>query len=160
MFIGDSNTQYCEWHELLGVPIKNRGIAGQSSADLLTRIRDFVACQPDKVFIMIGTVDIGHGVSQSVTLANYTLIIDAVRQTSPASEIFVQSVLPLAAFNSAVVSLNVQLELMCQQKGITFINHYPAMYLNGGLNPAYTYDNTHLTGLGYIVLATILSAYI
>ena len=61
VFLGDSQTNGCEWHELLGMKnVKNRGISSDVIQGFIDRVDPIVEGQPAKVFILGGVNDISH----------------------------------------------------------------------------------------------------
>lgn len=168
IFLGDSITDIAEWSELLKNPkIKNRGISGDKTAGILNRLSEVTDRKPARIFLMIGINDIAEGVPDSVILANYTQIIRRIRLASPATKLYVQSILPTNdAFTefarhqhqeAHIQSVNQQLEILSAQRGCTYVNLYNEMCDNvGKLSSAYTNDGLHLTGAGYQVWKGIL----
>jgi len=74
VFLGDSLTSACEWHELFGnnLTILNRGIGGDTSAGVLKRIPTVAVLRPAAVFLMIGTNDAqALGYAPADTMRNY-----------------------------------------------------------------------------------------
>ena len=56
VFLGNSLTDGCEWHELFADNrIKNRGISGDTASDIHRRLGSVVKGQPAKIFHMAGT---------------------------------------------------------------------------------------------------------
>ena len=97
VFLGNSITQGANWAELFDNPrIINRGISGDVTEGILGRINEIVRHRPSKLFISIGTNDIGMEIPNKVIIENYQEIIKKVRSASPNTEIYVQSILPVA----------------------------------------------------------------
>ena len=58
VFVGDELTEEGRWSELFpGTPVKNRGIAGDTTRDVALRIGQVASGNPGKVFLMIGGKD-------------------------------------------------------------------------------------------------------
>lgn len=97
IFLGDSITDECEWAELLKNPqIKNRGISGDTTMGILHRLEDVLKSQPKKIFLMVGINNFIYDErSPEEVLAGYKQIITKIRDKSPNTEIFIQSVLPV-----------------------------------------------------------------
>jgi hypothetical protein len=62
VLFGDSITEYGKWEEFLaGLPVVNRGIGGETSAQVLERL-DPALNKPKAVALLIGTNDLSIGV--------------------------------------------------------------------------------------------------
>jgi lysophospholipase L1-like esterase len=60
IFLGDINIDFCNWHELFGKSnFKNRCISGDIINGVINRLEEIVESKPKKVFLMIGTNDLG-----------------------------------------------------------------------------------------------------
>lgn len=160
IFLGDSITEGANWQELLNNSyIINRGIGGDTTAGVLNRIDEVIRHRATKIFICIGTNDIAQGIGTSMILNNYMLILDALKDGSPNSELFVQSILPVnlaknAVFghnNKGILAVNKALEELCAKRQIKYINLHPH-FLNdeGKLKAEYTNDGLHLLGNAYL----------
>ena len=63
VMLGDSITEGADWPALLpGVRVHNHGIGGDDTDGVLRRLALVTDRRPGKVFVMIGTNDIGKGV--------------------------------------------------------------------------------------------------
>jgi lysophospholipase L1-like esterase len=151
--------------------IKNRGIKGDYSAHLLSRIGAIALQKPKCIFVEIGINDIGFlGLPPDSVLSNYVKILDRIQTLNPSTKVYVQSLLPLSenpSFspllshkNPEVVKLNEELKKMCICKKVVYIDLHSSFLSNGELNPAYTVDGIHLNEKGYEVWASILSPFI
>lgn len=163
LFIGDSITQGARWNEMFaGLPVRNRGISGDRTDDILRRIDHLTAAPARKVFLKIGTNDIGTGVEESKTLTNYATILDTLQRELPETKVYVQSILPREAENRARVErLNREIAAMAAQRGLTFIDLYPAFLAeDGSIRDELTYDELHLSGEGYRVWQRELEPFV
>jgi lysophospholipase L1-like esterase len=157
VFLGDSLTAGCEWRELFGhrLTILNRGIGGDTSAGVLKRVSGVAALRPVAVFLMIGTND-GQllGYSPADTLHNYRLIIQELRQSSPGTRIYAESILPsrVPKFNKWSEEVNRGLRQLADGASVTFVDLRPVFLdSDGALNERYTFDGIHLNGEGYLL---------
>ncbi len=168
VFLGNSITEGGNWSELFpDKKVLNRGIGGDMTAGVLARMDEIVRHEPSKLFICIGTNDLGFGLENEVIISNYSAIVEAVKKSSPATKIYVQAVLPVGnSFifphrNYKIPPLNALIEKMCSETGVTFINIYDAFTdATGYLNSQYTNDQLHLTGAGYLVWKNELEAFV
>lgn len=168
IFLGNSITEGCNWSEFFPQKnILNRGIGGDITACVLARIDEIVRHKPSKLFICIGTNDLGFGLENVVNISNYKSIIKAVQKASSETVIYVQSVLPvgnnfiLPQRNYKILPLNKQIEKMCNEMDVTYINTYDEFTdTEGYLNSQYTNDKLHLTGAGYLVWKNKIEKYL
>ena len=152
VFFGDSITEGAEWHELFpDVATRNRGIAEETSADLVDRLDTVVAGRPRKLFILVGINDIVFGGSDEDLLANYRTILDRCRSESPETEVIVQSILPAATeLGERIEAVNGRLERLADECGAAFVSFRDAFAGPDGAMPdELSPDGIHLTGEGY-----------
>jgi predicted alpha-1,2-mannosidase len=158
IFLGNSITDGAEWFELLGgnPNIKNRGIGGDDTDGVLGRLNEVTSSKPKKVFIMIGTNDLAYGKSVDHVSENHKEIINRIREASPATKIYMQSVLPVddaihvTRPNASMLEINKRLKAYCEEVGITYIDLVPAFSdEKGKLKKIYSIDGLHLNGAGY-----------
>ena len=172
VMLGNSLTDGCEFNELLGNRhIKNRGIVGDIVQGLIDRIGPIIEGQPKKLFIMGGVNDISHGVTaDSIARVTERLIV-MVKQGSPRTKIYLQSLLPfnndvrewklLKDRDHVVVEANILLEQVARRQGVTWINLYPLFAdENGRLRADLTNDGLHLMGKGYLIWRDAIKPYI
>jgi lysophospholipase L1-like esterase len=153
VFLGDSLTVSGEWGELLGTPIANRGIPGETTALLLARIDRVAALRPRAVFLMIGVNDNTRHVAAGATLRNYRQIVQRIRAVSPETVIYIQSILPTSfrgdTFNAWSMSVNSGLRELCDGSQIMYLDLYRQFLAGSELNLEYSVDGLHLNGKGY-----------
>jgi lysophospholipase L1-like esterase len=151
VFAGDSLTQGCEWGEFYPGAI-NRGIGGDTSVGLLHRISTITELQPRAVFLMIGSNDLFNlHLRPEQSVANVQAIVAQVRQSSPATPVFIQSILPTWRVKENIQSRNVNqgLRSLADGKHVFFLNFYSAFLKGELLDPELTSDGLHLNGQGY-----------
>ncbi|WP_228062122.1 GDSL-type esterase/lipase family protein [Coleofasciculus sp. LEGE 07081] len=170
IFVGDSLTDGGEWVELLGNPsIRNRGISGDTTDGVLNRLDELVESNPPKIFIMIGTNDIwNEGKSATEVAQNYKGILERIKQQTPKTQVFVQSVLPvnnkqyqIKVDNNELMALNRQLQELANQFSFQYIDLYSS-FINeeNQLNSDYTLDGVHLNGQGYLLWKKGIENYV
>ena len=128
VMLGDSITEGADWSALLpGVRIHNHGIGGDDTDGVLRRLALVTDRRPGKVFVMIGTNDIGKGVhSVDEIVVNIATIVDRIRADSPTTEIYLQSVLPRVRRRADQVSgVNRGIEALARDRGATWIDLRP-----------------------------------
>ena len=172
IFIGDSIVEYYPLYELLQTDkrLLNRGIRGYKTDLLLENLDAHLFGQAlDKVFILIGTNDIGKEMPQTETLANLEAIIQEISRDYPLAQIQLLSVLPVnetPAYKSTVYVRSTEKIQALNQAYRQLANAYMnAQFINlydtfldqeGQLRPDYTTDGLHLTIAGYAALSKAL----
>jgi len=168
VFLGNSITFWAEWHELLGNRhIKNRGIPGDTSYGVLERLDEVTGGKPAKVFLMIGINDLARNTPAPVLVENCRRIVSRIRAESPATRIYIQSMLPTNdSFNKlpnhcnkdgVIREVNMELEKLAAAGSTVFIDlHSHFADEAGKLKKELTWDGVHLTSDGYLKWAEIL----
>ncbi|RMG85495.1 MAG: G-D-S-L family lipolytic protein [Bacteroidetes bacterium] len=168
IFLGNSLTAYGEWAELFGRPdLLNRGIPGDGVEGVLARLPEVLRHRPDRIFLMIGINDLFFHEPDRV-LKGYERLIDEIREKSPRTHLFVQSLLPVnndlrpvGIKNETIQKLNKDLADLAKKKSVRFINLYPHFVgPSGALNPRYSLDGIHLNGEGYLIWKAALEKYV
>lgn len=173
VFLGDSITDGCEWAELLdNRHVKNRGISADRSGWLLDRIDTIVAGRPKKLFLMIGTNDLSVGVGPDEVVGNIRKLVVRFQKQSPWTKLYIQSILPVNGadfkkyphhygINPQIIETNRQLEALCREKGIVYIDLWSLLVDGkGNLDSRYTNDGLHLMGSGYLVWKKAVEKYV
>ena len=168
LFLGDSIVEYFPLHELLKTSktLINRGIRGYRSDLLLEHLESLLFGEAvDKVFLLIGTNDIGKEILQQETVKNVESIIQTITRNYPLAEVCLLSVLPVnetATYkkrvhrrnNQKIQVLNHAYQELASYMNVTFVNVYDDLLdETGQLKEAFTTDGLHLTVAGYQVLA-------
>jgi len=156
IFLGNSITEWCEWSELLENPnIKNRGISGDNTIGLLDRLDEVVESQPKKIFIEVGINDIK--ILNTYEIAhNYESIIQIIKQESPSTNIYLQSIIPTNFFDTfhpdTIRALNNQIKRIASENSLIYIDlHDLFLDEKGNFDMTLSYDGIHPNGKGYLV---------
>nr|WP_295924531.1 GDSL-type esterase/lipase family protein [uncultured Dyadobacter sp.] len=168
VFLGNSITFWGEWQQLLrNSHIRNRGIPGDTSYGVLDRLDEITAGKPAKVFLMIGINDLARNTPVNVLIGNCRRIVTSIRSKSPATRVYIQTMLPTndsfhklpqhCNKDGLIREVNAGLEALAKAEGFTFIDLYrhfadPA----GKLKKELTWDGVHLTAEGYLLWAEVL----
>ncbi len=172
VFLGNSITNGCEWHELLGMPNAiNRGISGDIAEGIDLRLDPIIAGKPEKIFLMIGVNDVSHDLSSDSISTSVAAIAKRIRTESPRTKLYVQSLLPINnSFNQYkkltgkeedIRQINVLLKPLVEEMGATWIDLYPHFAdEEGNLRPEFTNDGLHLLGSGYQMWKGLLQPYL
>ena len=150
VFVGNSITDFGLWPEFFdNVKVLNRGIQGLVSQEVVDNIALYASGHPSKIFLMIGINDYQN---TSVVAPNIKKIIQTIKRESPTTTIYVQSVLPcnLNPRQTTPATLNPDIQQVCQEEGVEYIDIYSQMKNTDGSMPSgYTYDSLHPNAEGY-----------
>lgn len=178
VFLGDSITEFYDLNKYYGdMPIIKSGVAGYTTNDLLKRLDKFVyQYNPSKVFILIGTNDLGKEVSNDIIISNIEKIIDNIKENRPYAKIYLQSIYPINDSNidgigdyvsdgnrnnEEICKVNSKLEELAKDKEIVYIDIYSKLIdENNLLDIKYTYDGLHISNDGYELITSILKEYL
>ncbi|MBQ8527968.1 MAG: hypothetical protein IJ429_05775 [Lachnospiraceae bacterium] len=160
VFVGDSITARFEWDEYFtDYTVANRGIDSDVTEGVYNRLDTITSQTPEKIFLMVGINDIRQDIPAETTLSYYEKILDELKTSLPDCEIYIQSVLPVHTStgidNTVVQNLNLSLQQLAEQKGITYLDIYSAV-VDADNNFTYTVDGVHPTGEGYVIWTGIL----
>jgi len=145
-----------------------RGIGGQTSSELLVRMRqDVIDLHPKTVVIMCGTNDIAQNngtISIEHTMGNIISMCELAKVNKIRPVLC--SALPARSFrwnpfvvNSAeqIRKLNALIEAYAKQNKILYVDYYSAMVdKDGGLRNGLSNDNVHPTDAGYEIMEPII----
>jgi glucosylceramidase len=161
IFLGNSITQGGDWAKLTGdSTVINRGIGADITFGLRTRLDDVTKRKPSRLFVLIGINDISKDIPDAVIAAQYRALVDSVKRRSPATRIFVQSILPLNPTvknfpqhydkQPRVVAVNRLIRQMARETGVTYIDLWPIFVdQQNRLDASLTGDGLHLNQQGY-----------
>lgn len=174
VFFGDSITEF--WNlatSFPNLPYLNRGIAGQTTPQLLLRLRpDGIALQPKVILILAGTNDLA-GNTGPMTLAMITDNFRSMAELARVHQIRVifASVLPIHDYGtgrrsqgrppSQIQRLNEWLHRYCLDQGHTYLDYYSQMVDSQQmLRAELSEDGLHPNARGYAVMAPLAFAAI
>lgn len=167
-FLGDSITDGCEWAELTGnIKCTNRGISSDTAWGIMKRIDEVTEGKPAKIFLMIGTNDLDRDKTVPEVREKIGEIIDIIKKQSPATEIYLQSILPVIDYtwgsrnNETIDNMNAELVKLAEQKKVTWVNLAPFFKdEEGALRKDLTEDGLHLNGRGYYLWYSVIRKYL
>jgi lysophospholipase L1-like esterase len=174
VFLGDSITDGWKLAEYFpGRPYVNRGISGQTTPQMLVRLRpDVIALKPKVVVILAGTNDIA-GNTGPMTLEmiedNYATIAELAR--AHGIRVVFASVLPIHDYGKNKVSerrspeqirrLNEWLKAYAAANGHIYLDYYSRMIDEKGMLKAeLAADGLHPNAEGYKIMAPLAEAAI
>jgi lysophospholipase L1-like esterase len=145
-----------------GKPWLNRGIAGQTTDQMLIRFRqDVIGLHPKAVVILAGLNDIAglHGpVAEETILDNLISMNDLARANG--IHVVLASVLPVSGtgrerLRSHISELNELIREHCNQSGAVFLDYYSAMGGDNDLKKELTADGVVPNDAGYRLMAAL-----
>jgi lysophospholipase L1-like esterase len=174
VFYGASMTEFWGRHGssfFPGKPYVNRGISGQTTAQMVVRFRqDVINLRPKIVVILAGTNDIAGNtgpMTPQMTENNWQSMADMAK-TNGIRVIFA-SITPSTDFPwrkglhpaEKIRELNSWLQGYCSLHGFTYLDYYSALAdADGGMKAEYTVDGVHASVKGYEVMAPLAQAAI
>ena len=164
VMLGDSITESGIWQEwFAGMPVLNRGIGGETSADLLRRL-DTAIGRPTAVFLLIGTNDLTLGVSLREIISNVRALLAEIERRAPGTRVVVQSVMPRTPrYREDLHLLNRAYQaIVAEANGdVEYLDLWPALAdEQGDLIKAYGEDRLHLNGPGYAAWVDVLRPHV
>ena len=163
LLAGDSITEGWLGYDIdLGEEVSNHGIGWDTVTGLKSRLPQMLRHNPDKLFILIGTNDIGYKRPAKDMALELTEIVETLLREKPGTKVYIQSVMPRELESlPAVEEINKAYADVAREQGVTYINLTPVFAAaDGTLKPDLTYDGLHLNQNGYEVWAKALKTYI
>jgi lysophospholipase L1-like esterase len=151
-FVGDSITAEGRWQEWFPeLETHNFGVPGDTTDELLERLDEVIATNPDTIFVMIGANDLGQRRSVERIVRNIESALVRLHHELPDARILVQSVLPRGhEYAENVREINRHIWQFAATQKVHYLDLWPLMaFADGELNPEYSSDRLHLTEEGY-----------
>lgn len=160
--------------------IYNRGVRATTTADLLNHIGTLIFdLTPSKIFINIGSNDIGFNVPEEIFLANYDEILYRIKEKLPGTAVYVMAYFPVNTVddfgeekqardqlyahrsNELLETVNAKAEQLAKKNGYEFINVNAGLTdVNGNLRKELTFDGAHMLPKGYAIVLDNLKKYL
>ena len=128
----------------------------------MKRVDQITAGKPKRIFLLIGINDVADSRNTSASIAaKYEELVRLIRQKSPNTQLYVQSVMPinndfkryksLQGRESLIPDLNKRLHDVAVGNGAVFIDLWPVLAdpETGKMRKEFTTDGLHLSGAGY-----------
>lgn len=185
LFTGSSLMEQFPINELLMTNdmrqvIYNRGIGGFTTTDMLQHMEEMVfGTEPSRIFINIGTNDIGNPAYRlEDLLERYARILSIIQERLPEAEIYVMAYYPVnetdkipdgewgkTAFvtrtNENITFANDAVEKLVKRMGCRFINVNEGLTdEDGKLKKEFTIEGIHMYANGYQVVLDNLKQYL
>ena len=169
VFLGDEVTEY--WGRgqakfFPGKPYLNRGIAGQTTPQMLVRLRqDVVALKPKVVVILAGANDIASltsPVTQAMTAENMMSVVELAKANgirvvlsslTPVCDCFTPQT--LLRPQGKIIGINGWLKEYAQESGSVYLNYYSALADGRNMKKELTSDGLLPNDAGYAVMAPL-----
>jgi lysophospholipase L1-like esterase len=172
VFTGDSITDYWRLNEYFpGQDFVNRGIAGQTTTQILARFQqDVIALHPKAVIVLAGTNDIGRNVPLAQIEDNLSLMGDVAK--AHGIRVAFASVMPVSDYHkdtdprneqvaihptATIKALNAWIADHCRAEGFVYIDYYAALVdTSGFLQADVSDDGLHPNGKGYRIMSPLV----
>jgi lysophospholipase L1-like esterase len=149
-----------------GKPYLNRGIGGQTSAQMLVRLRqDVINLHPAAVVFLESTNDVSQNMTPEASEDNYQSIAELAKANG--IKIILTSITPSSHFpwNPAmhpaetIRERNAWLKNYAATHSLVYVDFYPALAdAEGGMKADLTVDGVHPNKEGYAVMAPLVEA--
>ncbi len=166
VFLGDSITEMCEWHEFFPeVRVINRGVSGDSTRGVLQRVDQITALEPSKVFFAIGVNDLQRHYHPGEVVRNIAETVKKLKKVTGA-RVYLQSILPVMEYkletgilNQTIDAVNHELQQIALENGAEYIdNNILLSDETGNLAPQFSEDGLHINGAAYKLWAENIRA--
>jgi lysophospholipase L1-like esterase len=166
VMVGDSLTAEAPWNEIFpGVQIANRGVDGDTTANILLRMDTILSVSPKTAMIMAGINDLRNSTAPDTVADNYQKIVATLRQAGIA--VVIQSTLECNrricgdAVVDQVQKLNAKLKGLADRGGLAYVDIASDLSSRSeGLLPSLTSDGVHLLPAGYVKWASKIRPYV
>lgn len=176
IFYGDSVTQcYDIEHFFPDLPVVNTAHWGYLTPTLLDEVEERVlAYNPTKVFLLMGTNDLGYSDSTDEEIfKNIKKVVEIIKKDRKNVKIYIQSIYPVNETididanvwhireNGRIRNINSMLEEYCKENKLTYIDVYSALQEeDGSIKEEYTVEGLHITYDGYKKITEVLDKYV
>jgi len=163
IFIGTSLTEGFALRSTFdNIHLKNMGFAGLETDRILKNLKRIIVRKPPKIFLEAGINDVRNGKRMEDAYNNFVQMCMVVKAASPATKLYVQSVLPTLSnqFNQKIKAYNLRVANYCLTNHVVYIDIYDCFLVDNKLNALATTDGIHLTPYGYYLWKKQLEKYI
>lgn len=189
LFVGSSLMEFFPINEMqltlgIGRVIYNRGIAATTIDDLLAAMDECIFdLEPSKIFINIGSNDIGsggpEGYKKENLIAKYNKIMDQIKERLPECEVYVMAYYPINAkadygldksmkdtmfatrTNLNIMEANEAVEELANKHGFNFINVNEGLTdEEGNLKAELSMEGLHLWPNAYSIVLGNMKKYL
>ena len=182
VFLGNSITEGAgDWNKRFRTDnIVNRGISGDITKGIIARLEEIIYYKPIAIFLLIGINDIFNSwednpdrdkVTESSVASNIGKIVSIIKNESPSTKIFVQTILPIdpesyikenGFYPKHSIPLSEQInninKLLKANDKLNLIDLHSAFVDHRGyINIKYSNDGVHLNEAGYLNWVNFIS---
>jgi lysophospholipase L1-like esterase len=176
VFYGDSVTDFWGRREdtgefFPGKPYINRGISGQTTAQMVLRFRqDVIDLHPAAAVILAGTDDIAGNtgpMTAEMTEDNFRSMVELAKANG--IRVILASLTPTSDYpwrrglapGAKIKVLNDWLQGYCADRSLTYLDYYSSMAnATGGMKPGISFDGLHPNAKGYAIMTPLAQAAI
>lgn len=165
----------------LPLHIYNRGVRATTTEDLLEFLGTLIFdLNPSKIFMNIGTNDIGFGFSEDKTLANYQAILNKIKEKLPNAEVYVMKFYPINVVdeftdprsgekgrfsdqrtNENLAEMSDKIGQLAKKAGYQYIDAKAHLAdSTGNLRKELSFDGVHMLPTGYEIVLDNLMPYL
>ena len=176
LFLGDSITDFYDLDKYFNdYKVVNSGISGNQTSDIYKDIKKRAyVYNPSTIFLLIGTNDLEHDVSNEDIIKNIKNIIKSLNENLPNATVYLESIYPInnekdskinhssvgKRKNKDIVLINSELKQYCNDKNCTYLDMYSLLEdKDGNLKLEYTKEGLHMSDKGYEVITKELKKY-
>lgn len=177
VFVGDSITDLYpldSYYADLPLASYNRGISGDMTQGVIDRLQASIFdIEPSVIVLMIGTNDVNWGVEIEEIIKNYRIILDEIKKTQPAVELYFMSVIPqnkdiektsnltASQNNDKIKIVNEEIKKLCAEYEHTYIDLFSALIdQEGYLKKECSNDGLHLNAGGFEIWTAFLKPHL
>lgn len=174
VFAGDSITDYYDLNKYFKYDNKiiiNSGISGYQTSNILKRYNNVIKqYNADKIFLMIGTNDLGAGLDREDIINNIKKILSDCKRDNKNVKLYYETIYPVnrslrksndKRYNSDIIYINSEMKKYCNANGIKYLDIYSILEdEKGSLKNEFTSDGLHLNDEGYKVISSFLRQYV
>ncbi|MCM1372382.1 MAG: GDSL-type esterase/lipase family protein [Bacteroides sp.] len=169
LFLGNSITDMHCWPEVFKtssgeyLPIVNRGNSGTISIEQSDNLETYLVNKPKKIFMMIGTNDIGSNITPEQVLANVNSMVTRIHLRYPDVKVYIYSILNNSTGNRRPEDWLKANELFkayaSEKENVTYVDLYDKL-INVATDSKWSYDHLHLTAGAYRVWCEAICQYL
>lgn len=176
MFLGDSLTEFYRTSDYFyNFDVANRGVAGDTISGVKSRLENQVfPVKPNKLFLMIGTNDLGLKAKVDDIVKGNIEIIETIQKNMPSTKLYLWSIPPVNVkatkaslisvgfrTNADIDEINARIKAYALEKNITYIDINPMLKNEKGvLATENTLEGLHLSERAYLKITDILLPYL
>ncbi len=167
VLIGDSISELGgNWGVRFNNPkVKNRGIAGDVTDGIVNRLAEVYYYKPKKVFLKIGVNDLFRTeLTPEYVACNIQRIVDKIHLESPATKIYVQTILPTSnntSLKTKIAETNTIIKKSIQTNYYQVIDLH-SIFANADdlMIASYSVDGVHLSEAGYVIWQNYVKGFV